>query len=617
MRRHRALVSVVMAVAAVVVAAPAPAEAAGPSPTEPAPAAVPRPFGTLSCSPEYGIRFCPGGMTDGKDLRVPSFDGVPLDADVALPATGSGPFPLIVLLHGLGGSKTDWEVTADDGGIDDVTLADHGYAVLMYTARGFGASCGTAASRAGTPGCAKGSIHLADQRYEIRDTQYLAGLLVDEGLVKPDIAVAGVSYGGGQSLELAMLKNRMRLPDGRLVPFTSPGRHVPMSVAAVYAMWPWDDLATALVPNGRLLTTTDTPAVDDVSPAGVAKGSWISLLYGSTEANFLSPSGADPESDLTAWDHQVLAGEPYGSGVATALRTLQADKSAIGIPMPAGGPAPTAIQSGWTDTLFPVTEALHYADRVRAAREPTPLLLMFDDDGHGWAQGKAADVADTDARAIAFLDSVMLTHRQPETGVVAIPTTCPKTAPSGAAMTGPSLAALAPDHLSLVSTHRQTVTSGGGDPAVAGKLNAAYQSPLCDPMPATDEPGTATYQTTPAAGATLMGAVKVTAHLTVVGDYPELVGRLWDVSPGGTRQIVALGVVRPDVDQAPGTKPTARANETLTFDLDPNEYTFAPGHTIELELVGSTAPLFRPSNGTFRVTVDDLTATLPTTAGDR
>ena len=110
MRRHRALVSVVMAVAAVVVAAPAPAEAAGPSPTEPAPPAVPRPFGKLSCSPEYGIRFCPGGMTDGKDLRVPSFDGVPLDADVALPATGRGPFPLIVLLHGLGGSKTDWEV---------------------------------------------------------------------------------------------------------------------------------------------------------------------------------------------------------------------------------------------------------------------------------------------------------------------------------------------------------------------------------------------------------------------------------------------------------------------------------------------------------------------------
>ncbi len=141
----------------------------------------------------------------GHDLRIPSFDGVPLDADVALPATGKGPFPLIVMLHGLGGSKTDWEVKRYDGLMDDVTFASMGYAVLMYTARGFGDSCGTAASRRGTPACADGYIRFADQRYEIHDTQYLAGLLVDEGLALPDIAVTGISYGAAESLELAML----------------------------------------------------------------------------------------------------------------------------------------------------------------------------------------------------------------------------------------------------------------------------------------------------------------------------------------------------------------------------------------------------------------------------
>ena len=156
------------------------------TPAAPPSPAAPRPFGQLTCTPEYGIRFCPGGQQGSTDRRVPSFDGVPLDADVALPATGKGPFPLIVLLHGLGESKKEYEVDSDDGGIDDVTLADRGYAVLMYTARGFGDSCGTAASRAGTPACAKGWIQLADQRYEVRDTQYLAGRLVDEGLAKPD-----------------------------------------------------------------------------------------------------------------------------------------------------------------------------------------------------------------------------------------------------------------------------------------------------------------------------------------------------------------------------------------------------------------------------------------------
>ncbi|MHB8221139.1 MAG: CocE/NonD family hydrolase C-terminal non-catalytic domain-containing protein [Acidimicrobiales bacterium] len=585
----------------------------GTAPVQPPPPAVPHPFGKLTCTPRYGIRFCPGGFVNGQDLRVPSFDGVPLDADVALPATGRGPFPLVVLLHGLGGSKTEFEVTSDDGAIDDVTMADHGYAVLMYTARGFGTSCGTVASRAHTPACAKGWIQLADQRYEVRDTQYLAGRLVDEGLVKPDIAVAGVSYGAGQSLELAMLKDRTRLVDGRLVPFTSPRHHVPMAVAAVYAMWPWDDLVTALDPNGALTTTRATPASADLAPPGVAKQSWDTLLYAVTTAGYLAPPGADPQADLTTWYHDLMAGEPYSAPQTEALRIIQKFKSAIGVPMAPGGPAPTAIQSGWTDTLFPVTEALHYAARVRSAHEPTPMLLMFDDVGHGWAQGKAADVADTNARAIAFLDAVMLSRVRPPTGTVVIPQTCLAGSPSGAPATGSSLRSLERGHFRIVGTGPQTVTSSGGNPQVSAKLNAAYTSPLCDPLPAATGPGTAVYgKAVGPAPVTLLGGPRVTARLHVAGNYPELVARLWDVAPDGSRQIVALGVMRPPVAQARGTATTAAADTAITFQLNPNEYTFAAGHTIELELVGSTAPLFRKSNGTFTLTVSHLMLTLPT-----
>jgi len=550
---------------------------------------------------------------DGRDLRVPSFDGVPLDADVALPASGRGPFPLLVLLHGLGSSKTEFEVSSDDGAIDDVTMAKHGYAVLMYTARGFGTSCGTPSSRAGTPACAKGWIQLADQRYEVRDTQYLAGLLVDEGLVKPDIAVSGVSYGAGQTLELAMLKNRMRLPDGRFVPFTSPERHIPMAVAAVYAMWPWDDLVTALDPNGALTTTRATPASADLTPPGVAKQSWDTLLYAVTRAGYLAPPGADPQADLTTWYHDLMAGEPYSAPQTRALRIIQEYKSPIGIPMPPGGPAPTAIQSGWTDTLFPVSEALHFATRVRSDHEHTPMLLMFDDVGHGWAQDKPADIATTNARAIAFLDSIMLSHTRPPTGTLVIPQTCPSSAPSGAPATGPDLSAMEHGHFRILGTVSRTVTSSGGDPQVSADLNAAYEAPLCDPLPEAAGSGTAVYRK--AVGReplTLLGSPRVTARLHVVGNYPELVGRLWDVAPDGTRQIVALGVARPAVNQARGTPANASANEQITFQLDPTEYTFPPGHSVELELVGSTAPLFRKSNGAFTISVTHLTLTLPT-----
>jgi len=574
--------------------------------TEPPPPSAPAPFGH-ACTPKYGIRFCPGDQGD----RVASFDGVPLDADVALPASGTGPYPLIVLLHGLGGSKADYETTKDDGGIDDVTMADHGYAVLMYTARGFGDSCGTAASRADTPTCAKGWIQLADQRYEIRDTQYLAGRLVDEGLVKPQIAVAGVSYGGGQSLELAMEKNRMRLPDGRFVAFTSPLHHVAMSVAAAYAMWPWDDLVTALDPNGNLSTDTDSPPSADTQPAGVAKQSWDQLLYATTAHYYLAPPGSDPQSDLTTWEHDIMAGEPYSPAEGKVLSILQDDKSAVGIPMASGGPAPTAIQSGWTDTLFPVSEALHYANAVRSAGSHTPMLLMFDDVGHGWAQNKTEDVARTNAAGISFLDSIMLSHRAPRTGVIAIAQTCPSSAPSGDEVSGTSLQALGPDTVTIAGSAAQTVSSKGGDPATAAALNPAYASKLCHQFPATKEPGTATYERTVGTGGlTMLGGATIRAHIHITGDYPELVGRLWDVNPQGTRQIVAMGVYRPSVLQAAGTSSTASANEHVLFELNPNEYHFAAGDHIELELVGSNAPYFRASNGTFSISVTALSATL-------
>lgn len=584
--------------------------AASVGPTEPAPPAVPHPFGLLTCTPRYGVRFCPGGGS----RRVPSFDGVPLDADVTLPATGRGPFPLIVLLHGLGQSKTAFEVNHADtspGAENNVALASNGWAVLTYTARGFGGSCGSAASRAGTPACAKGWIQLADQRYEIRDTQYLAGELVDEGLVQPRIAVAGLSYGGGQSLELAVLKDRVRRTDGTLVPWVSPVHHVPMSVGAVFAQWAWDDLADALVPNGHLSAAATTPASADVSPMGVPKLSWDALLYGVTAAGYLSPPGADPRSDLTTWEHALVAGEPATATDTTALHEVQTYKSPIGIPMPPGGPAPTVILNGWNDTLFPASEALHYAARVTAAHDTTPLLLLLADVGHGWAANDQAVTAAETARGIAFLDAVLRHHTRPETGVVVSPTSC--TGPETATTTGTSLAALQHGTLTLTGTNDQVVTSTGGSTATAAQLNPAYAGkPFCHALPPGTAPGTATYRLSVGAHPrTLLGSATITATLHVVGDYPELVGRLWDVAPDGSRQLVSIEAYRPGVDQAAGTSATATATTTMSFALTPNDYTFAAGHTIELQLVGSTAPLFRASNGTFHVTVSGARVTVP------
>jgi dienelactone hydrolase len=164
--------------------------------TPPAFAAASAPFGH-ACTPRDGALFCP---TADEASRVPSFDGVPLDVDVWLPATGDGPFPTIAMLHGFGGSKQDFEGPLP-AGYNAAYFAQRGYAVVLPSARGFGRSCGVPDSR--TAGCERVWSHLDDQRYEARDVQWLLAKLVDQLVARPDqLGVTGISDGGGASLEL-------------------------------------------------------------------------------------------------------------------------------------------------------------------------------------------------------------------------------------------------------------------------------------------------------------------------------------------------------------------------------------------------------------------------------
>src|SRR5215218_1069012 len=103
-------------------------------------AAPPNPFGH-ACAPQNGVMFCPGATLDE---RVPSWDGVPIDVDVTLPESGDGPFPTIVMVHGLGQSKTAFETTDENGDgavqrfhYNNVFYAKRGYAVVNLSQRGY------------------------------------------------------------------------------------------------------------------------------------------------------------------------------------------------------------------------------------------------------------------------------------------------------------------------------------------------------------------------------------------------------------------------------------------------------------------------------------------------
>jgi acetyl esterase/lipase len=117
-----------------------------------------------------------------------------------------------------------------------------------------------------------------DTRFEVRDAQELAGLLVDDAIADPDrIGATGGSYGGGISMALAALKDRKMLENGTLVPWVSPDG-VPISLAAAAPEIPWTDLAYSLVPNGYTLDyVQDSPY--DMGPIGVEKRSFVGGLF--------------------------------------------------------------------------------------------------------------------------------------------------------------------------------------------------------------------------------------------------------------------------------------------------------------------------------------------------
>jgi pimeloyl-ACP methyl ester carboxylesterase len=558
------------------------------------------PFGH-ACKAQNGVRFCP---TETLAQRVPTFDEVPLDADVTLPSEGTGPFPTIVMIHGWGGDKTSFESSspAGDGNqtfdYNNIYYAQHGYAVLTYSARGWGNSCGAVASRQ-DPGCKEGWIRLADQRYEARDTQYLLGLLADEKITKPlAIGTTGISYGGGQSIELAYLKNRIRLPNGEFAPWTSP-KGKKLAIAATYPRWPWSDLVDALTPNGRFLDTEVAPFAQSYEPFGVEIQSYVTGLYALGNASgFIAPEGADPEADLTKWLAATNAGEPANPEDEAIAKQIYTYHQGYGM---SGKPAPMLLQSGWTDDLFPPSQSLRIYNAVRALNGYA--ALQFGDLGHSRGSNKEnTDHAFQEQGASFFEKRLKYTGTTPANGsVTAYTQTCPKGAPGGGPFSAKRWSKLHPHTVAFGSAAGQLFTSAGGNATIAAEFDPIANSDACKEVKAETEPNTANYTLT-SPGFTLMGLPTVTATVKTVGPFGELVARLWDVLPSGEQRLVTRGVYRLNDNQ----------EGNITFQLHGTGYEFPAGDTVKLQLLGRDAPYYRASNGTFAIEATNVTVSLPT-----
>ena len=172
------------------------------------------PIPPLTCQPAVTT----GATYDGFLVTA---DGTSLDARLQVPA-GTGPFPLVTLIHGYAGSK------GSSGDIAAKLLGD-GYAVLRYSTRGFGDSWG--------------QVNLADLNLEIADLRTMVGRVMDDpncNLDPQKVAVTGASYGGGHSW-LALVQPTFPTPSGTKT----------VQIVAVAPIAPWTDLFYSLLPNGR------------------------------------------------------------------------------------------------------------------------------------------------------------------------------------------------------------------------------------------------------------------------------------------------------------------------------------------------------------------------------
>ena len=260
-------------------------------------------------------RFVTGTPEAGSAVR--------LDTTVYLPA--ATPAPAVLLAHGFGGSKTDLDSEAN-------ALAQHGYVVLAYTARGFGRSGGL--------------IHLDAPSYEVADASalisYLATLpqVLKDGPGDPRVGVAGSSYGGGLALLVSAYDKR---------------------VDAVAADITWNDLSEALFPNAA------------GGQPGVFKKLWAGELFSSASGQNGGACGRFAPDLCAAYQQAATTGDPD----ASILALLKASS-------PAGVlnriSAPTLLSQGEQDSLFPLGQAAANARGIAA--NGTPLKVIWRSGGH-------------------------------------------------------------------------------------------------------------------------------------------------------------------------------------------------------------------------------------------
>ncbi|MFD5032113.1 alpha/beta fold hydrolase [Streptomyces sp. NPDC058405] len=487
-----------------------------------------------------------GAPTVHREDQVLEMPGARIDTSYF--TAGSGRRPAVLIGHGFGGSKNDVRAQAEK-------LARDGYAVLTWSARGFGKSTG--------------EIGLNDPDHEVKDVSRIIDWLAKRPEVRldadgdPRVGVTGASYGGAVSLLAAGYDKRVD------------------AIAPQITYW---NLADALFPNG------------------VFKKLWAGI--------FFSTGGGCTtfEKQLCEMYQRVaVAGKPD----AAARELLeQRSPAAVGDRID----VPALIVQGQSDSLFPLGQADAMAKAISGNGAPVDVDWMagghdggnqetsrvesrisswFDrylkddkgaDTGPAFRVSRTGGVDSTDGRPLLRGAS---SDRYPglESGSTTVPL-------SGGTQTFGNPAGASPPGISAVpglgGGLSQLSTLGVGLSLDFPGQNARFDSrPLDRSLRITGSP---------------------TVRVTVTSSSGDAVlfGKVYDVGPDGRQQVLPSQLV------APVRVEDARQGRTVELTMPAVDHQVEAGHRLRVVLAATDLAYASPlAPATYRVAVDGA-LTVPT-----
>ncbi len=501
--------------------------------------------------------------------------------------------PAVLLGHGFGGSKNDVRAQAEK-------LARDGYAVLTWSARGFGASTG--------------QIGINDPDHEVKDVSRLIDRLAKRPDVQldsagdPRIGIAGASYGGAISLLAAGYDQRVD------------------AIAPAITYW---NLSDALFPDGvfkklwaGIFFSTGSAAGPAGPGADAPADTPAGEQPGGTAGNSAPGSGARPANPTgcgsfqpalcAMYERVAVAGKPDAAAEQLLERR---SPSAVGERIK----VPTLILQGQTDSLFPLSHADAMAKRISA--NGAPVSVDWIAGGH---DGGDRETARIESRVTSWFDRHLKQDKSAGTGpAFRVSRTGGVDSTDGEALlrgaTGDRYPGLTSGARPIALTGREQTFSNpaGATPpaisAVPGLGGGLGQLSSLGVGLSLDFPGqSARFESAP-----LRQSLRITGSPTVRVDVTSsngeavLFGKVYDVGPDGRQQVLPSQLV------APVHLEGAQQGKEVALTLPAVDHEVDAGHRLRLVLSATDLAYASPAApGTYTVSLaGGGTLAVPTAPG--